>query len=274
MSFSIVIPPFNRDNRGNKLDSFAVRTLKGKPGAALVLCGPGEVFEQIRSVADETCVTKSPTEKGKEKWTHALYFERGVPQSILDLCEDLQRWLSIPSSPSIDFSLSLDWYKQPNDDGDLIHTAAGTLIYHTKYATNPDWSSSKRARRDLLTAMAEVIAGHPSSTRPRLRRLRLGARATDGSFGELLGRDVAKRAGLPPVPMQGPARPPQKQEAARQARRLRAQRSGRWADSAGRRRLPHGPHTRIGCSCCSPCGSHRGTRAHSGEDAEEMRLYG
>lgn len=218
MSFSIVIPPFNRDNRGNKLDSFAVRTLKGKPGAALVLCGPCEVFEQIRSVADGTCVVKSLTEKGKEKWTHALYFEQGVPQSILNLCEDLQRWLSVPSSTSIDFSLSLDWYKRPDDNGDLVHTASGTLIYHTKYATNPDWSSSKRARRDLLTAMAEVIAGHPLFNEASAVTTPPGSKGDGRSFGELLGRDVAKRAGLPFVPMHGPARPPQKQEAARQAR--------------------------------------------------------
>lgn len=218
MSFSIRFPPFSADSRGNKLKSYDVRAHKGDPNSMLMLCGPEEVIAQIAAVAKGTCVERSLSDKGRERWTHALYFQNGVSQEIADLCENLTELLSIPNSASIDLSLSLDWYKQANDEGELVHTPAGQLIYRTKYSNNPTWSSSRQARRDLLKAMSSTIETHPILASARLISTPPGSKGDGSSFGEILGQDVAKQAGREFVPMTGPARAPQKEEIGRNVR--------------------------------------------------------
>lgn len=218
MSFTIHFPPFSRDGRGNKLENFKISAYKGETDTALMLCGPEEVVAQVMAVANGACVTKTLTEKGKEKWTDALYFPDGVPQEIVDLCENLTDWLTIPSSESIDFSLSLDWYKQPGNNGDLVNTPAGKLISYTKYATDPTWPSSRRARIELLGALSDLIATHPLYAEAAVVTSPPGSKGDGQSFGEKLGRDVADKAGFPFAPMNGPARSPQKEEIARDVR--------------------------------------------------------
>ncbi|QIR70709.1 phosphoribosyltransferase [Kocuria sp. KD4] len=218
MEFSINIPPFIPDNRGNKQERYRILDHNGEADALLLLCGPDEVADQVREFAGRAFKNVRLGEKSSKKWTHGFFFPDGVPQDVADLCENLTEWLSIPTSPSLDISLSLDWYKQPNDDGELVHTPAGTLIYRTKYATEPTWSSSRQARRDLLTAMSGVIGTHPLFAQAAVISSPPGSKGDGQSFGEKLGPDVATKTGLPFVAMHGPARPPQKEEIVRDVR--------------------------------------------------------
>lgn len=218
MDFSIFLPPFTSDGRGNKLERYRIQDHNGEAGALLLLCGPDEVADQVILLAEGAFKNVRLGEKSRKKWTHGFFFPDGVPQEVADLCNNLTEWLSIPNSPDIDISLSLDWYKQPNDDGELVHTPAGTLIYRTKYATEPTWSSSRQARRDLLAAMSDLIVAHPLFAVAAVISSPPGSKGDGQSFGEQLGRDVAARVGLPFVPMHGPARAPQKEEIVRKVR--------------------------------------------------------
>ncbi|XAS76037.1 phosphoribosyltransferase [Dermatophilaceae bacterium Sec6.4] len=210
--------PFAADQRGNKLERFLVRDYSEASDVLLLLCGPDEVASQIVAAARGACQAKALSPTGKQNWTHAFYFSRGVPSSVSDLCNDLTTWLTIPARPDIDISLSLDWYKQPCDDGGLADTRAGQLIAFTKYATYPQASGSRKARIELVNALAEVISNHPVFADAELVSSPPGSKGDGTSFGEQLGRDVAKKAARKFVPMNGPAREPQKELIARHVR--------------------------------------------------------
>lgn len=218
MSFDFLFPPFSADARGNKLESFEVRDHKGEKDEVLMLCGPEEVATQVISVSNGACKAKSLSDRGKQTWTHAFYFPEGVPNHVEDLCEALCDLLTIPSTPSIDVSMSLDWYKQPNDEGDLENTRAGRLINYTKYALYPQGSSSQKAWRELVDDMAATIDEHPMFSDAVAVSSPPGSAGDGTSFGERLGRSVAAKASKPFVSMSGPARDPQKEEVARDVR--------------------------------------------------------
>lgn len=213
-----LVPPFTADGRGNKLKRFAIRDHKGDTEAMLMLCGPDEVAAQIVAIAADRCRPKRLTEKGQKNWTHAFHFPEGVSQDVAELCDNLTDWLTIPQSQNIDLSLSLDWYKQPGDDDDLVLTRAGQLISWTKYAKYPQGSSSRQARKDLLTTLAGMIEDHPLLAGAEVVSSPPGSKGDGTSFGEQLGRDVAAKAGRRFVPMNGPARAPQKEEIIRDVR--------------------------------------------------------
>ncbi|NYD67881.1 hypothetical protein [Agromyces atrinae] len=217
MGILLLFPPFAADGRGNKLTKYEICD-DDDSGSELKLCGPDEVAAQIIAVAGDTCVDRQLDDKGRLKWTHALHFPEGVPQEIEDLCEILTNWLSIPNRADLDLSLSLDWYKQPDDEGELVHTPTGELIYRTKYAKEPTWSSSRQARRELLNAMVRAVDTHPMLAAADVISTPPGSNGDGTSFGEILGREIAERAGRPFVPMSGPPRAQQKEEVAREVR--------------------------------------------------------
>lgn len=219
MSFEFFFPTFSADARGNKLKSFEVRDYKGEKNAILLLCGPEEVAAQVISVSNGSCTPKSLTDHRKQTWTHAFYFSKGVPSWIVDLCDALKELLTIPNSPNLDLSMSLDWYKQPGDEGDLENTRAGQLINWTKYAKYPQGSSSREAWSELVNDMAAAIDGHPMFSAAVAVSSPPGSNGDGTSFGERLGRSVAAKAGKPFVLMKGPARAPQKEEIVREVRR-------------------------------------------------------
>lgn len=218
MSFEFFFPPFSADARGNKLKSFEVRDYKGETNAILMLCGPEEVAAQVISVSNGSCKAKSLTDVGKQTWTHAFYFSKGVPTQVTELCHALGELLSIPNSPSLDLSMSLDWYKQPDDEGDLEHTRTGQLIFWTKYAKYPQGSNSRKAWSELVTDMAAAIGRHPMFSAAVAVSSPPGSSGDGTSFGERLGRSVAAKAGKPFLVMKGPARAPQKEEIVRDVR--------------------------------------------------------
>lgn len=183
-----------------------------------MLCGPKEVADQVISVSNGSCKPKTLSDLGKRRWTHAFYFSDGVPSQVVDLCDALCELLTIPSSPSIDASMSLDWYKQPDDEGDLENTRAGQLINYTKYALYPQGSSSRKAWRELVNDMAATIDEHPMLSAAVAVTSPPGSAGDGTSFGERLGRSVAAKVDKPFVSMNGPARDPQKEEVARDVR--------------------------------------------------------
>lgn len=218
MRFSFDIPPFLPDSRGNKLEVFEVRDHGEYSDSLLLLCGPDEVAAQVRLSAGDDLKDVKLGPESRKKWTHAFFFSDGVPQEIIALCEHLTQWLSIPCDPNIDIALSLDWYKRPDDSGELVLTEAGRMIQWTKYAAYPNGSSSRQARKDLISALAETIQTHPALSMADVVTSPPGSKGDGTSFGERLGRDVAAEAGKRFVPTSGPAREAQKEEAGHDVR--------------------------------------------------------
>lgn len=218
MSFDFFFPTFSADARGNKLKSFEVRDYKGEKKVVLMLCGPEEVAAQVISVSNGSCTKKSLTDLGKQTWTHAFYFSKGVPNHVADLCHALSELLTIPNSPSLDLSMSLDWYKQPDDEGGLENTRAGQQINWTKYAKYPQGSTSRKAWSELVHDMAAAIDRHPMLSSAVAVSSPPGSNGDGTSFGERLGRSVAAKADKPFLVMKGPARAPQKEEIVRDVR--------------------------------------------------------
>lgn len=212
------LPPFIPDHRGNKLQSFKIRDYKDKPGNILMLCGPEEVAGQLQAIGGAACVAKELTDKGKEKWTHALYFEDGVPQDIAALAGRLEQWLSIPNSPSLNLCMSVDWFKQPDGNGELVVTDMGRRINYTKYAKYPNGSGSRQARGELYDAMTDFVNSHPVYATTRIVTSPPGSKGDGNSFGERLGREIARRTGKTFVETTGPARAEQKEEVGRDVR--------------------------------------------------------
>jgi len=218
MRISFDIPLFQYDSRGNKLERYEVRDHGDYPNSLLLLIGPDEVADQVRLSAGKALKEVRLGPKSRKRWTHAFFFSRGVPQEIVTLCGHLTEWLSIPCSSNIDITLSLDWYKQPDDSGDLAVTTAGKMIAWTKYAPYPNGSSSRRARRDLIDALGQAINAHPVLAAAAVISTPPGSKGDGSSFGEVLSREVAASVGKRFISTSGPAREPQKEEGAHDVR--------------------------------------------------------
>ncbi|WOQ17590.1 hypothetical protein [Raineyella sp. W15-4] len=203
MRASFTISPFLPDGRGNKLERFEVRDHGNYSDSLLLLCGSDEVAGQVRLSVDNDLENVILGPKSSKKWTHAFFFPKGVPQEIITLCEHLTEWLTIPCSPGIDITLSLDWYKQPGNSGELVLTEAGKLIQWTKYAAFPDGSSSHQARKDLMAALGETIRIHPVLSAAVVATSHPSSKGDWASFGERLDCDVAARVGKRFVPTSG-----------------------------------------------------------------------
>jgi adenine/guanine phosphoribosyltransferase-like PRPP-binding protein len=210
IDWEALFPPYLADLRGGKLKEFKVHP-KGE-GEFLLLCGPVQAFDQLRSAAGSICVAAKLTENAKKTYTHALYFVGGVPTVIVDLAERLRVCLSIPAPAHVDHALALDWYNQPDGEGDIAKTGAGYWIYTTKYATHPQWGTSRQSRREMIAALVEFVHGHPLFGSATAIVTAPGHDADGQSFGEILGREVAQKAGIPFVESTSPGpRPAQKE---------------------------------------------------------------
>ncbi|TQO18525.1 hypothetical protein FB472_0042 [Rhodoglobus vestalii] len=212
IDWGALLPPFTPDQRGGKLDHFQIATMEWVQGEFLLLCGPNEVADQIRQSAGGFCGEARLDRETKKTFTHGIYFPNGVPTFITDLAELLQNCLSIPSPDQVDHAMALDWYNQPNDDGEIVKTEAGYWIWTTKYASHPEYNNSKHSRRQIITALVDFIARHPLFASASAIVTAPGHNADGQGFGEVLAREVANRAGIPFVESTSPGpRPAQKE---------------------------------------------------------------
>ncbi|WP_411699164.1 hypothetical protein [Conyzicola sp.] len=204
IDWGALMSPYPHDGRGGKLLSYAIKPPKDKPGEMLLLCGPEEVADQIWNAAGAICGQATLSEKGKKKYTHAIYFPGGVPDFIKDLAEMLTTCLSIPAPDHVDLAVALDWYNQPDEEGEIVRTTAGYWIWTTKHASHPEFSNSRTSRRQMIAALVTFIESHPLFAEAEAIVTAPGHDADGKSFGEVLAREVAKRVGIPFVESSSP----------------------------------------------------------------------
>ena len=130
-------------------------------GQILLLCASPEVAAQVEALAVGYFRPATLTDAGKRSWTHAYRFPNGVPVDLGLVLQLLKECVTLSARPGVNLAISVDWFKQPNDDGDLVPTDMGRCINYTKYAPYPNGSGSVAARRQLHDAMTELIVRHP-----------------------------------------------------------------------------------------------------------------
>lgn len=211
------LPPFIPDQRGNKLEKFKIGRSKNG-GQVVLLCGPDEVADQILGWFGRACVRSTLNEEGSRTWTHAIRFPDGVPDGLAELLERLRGWVTLTGRADVNLGMSVDWFKQPDDDGDLVVTEMGRRINYTKYAPYPNGSGSVKARGELYDAMIDLIENHPVYSSTALVTSPPGSAGDGNSFGERLGSTLARRTGKTYIRTTGPARAPQKEEGERVVR--------------------------------------------------------
>ena len=213
MNFFINMPAFIPDTRGNKLSAYEVRDAKNGNGQVLVVCCSDETAAQITALGAGICTEAELKDEAKKKWTHGYRFPGGVPAWFPDVLDLLSESVTLIERPGINMGMSVDWYHQPDEEGNLVRTDMGRRIAFTKHAPYPNGSGSRQAWRELIEAMVEFINRHPIYATTNFVTSPPGHKADGKSFGEQLARAVARAAGKTYIEMTAPGPRPEQKEA-------------------------------------------------------------
>lgn len=200
------------DTRGGKITNSEIRPLTGVDQALLLRCDDW-IAEQIDIIGGSACSRATLSDETKRTFNHGFRFSGPVPPEVRAAVAALTDALSMPAPPNVDVAVSLDWYKQPDDDGEIVNTTAGNWITWTKHALYPNGSNSRKARREMVAALVEFIQTHPLYANATAIVTAPGHKADGRGFGEILAREVASKVGIPYVESISPGgeRPQQKE---------------------------------------------------------------
>lgn len=189
---------FIPDRRGNRLEQYEFLAVRGGRSHRLHLRGSGEIAEQFRQDRSGWwCSYRQVLElaEGGEWWTHSLEASGPGPGLSCSLLLDvLSEVLTLPRLPGADLALALDWCKAA--DGDRWRdTLAGKLVAAGRYrSTHP--AAVRAAAAGLAARMAEVVRRHPLLDSADVIVPAPGHDRSVLSFGEWVGREVARTVGL------------------------------------------------------------------------------
>lgn len=202
-------PFFNyHDSRGERLERYEIA--EEEPGNYTVfLDGPDEAAQHVRLCADGryTEVAAAPG----SGFTHAIDIVGRPTPATYDFLNLLTGVVAVPAPPGVDLAVALDFYKAPNEDGEMVDTEMGECIHFTKHAKYPTGSNSRRAWRKLLDAMSGFIEAHYIYNRASAVIAPPGSAGDGNSFGEKLASAVAARVHKEYIPSFGAERQPQKE---------------------------------------------------------------
>jgi hypothetical protein len=191
-----VFPPFMADGRGNRLESYRIRTVKNSEEERLYLCGPNEVATQIQWIAP--CRPMRLQDDHARDWTHRFSYATGVPETVVQTLDLFKEVLVLCVPGAVDAAIALDWYKNPESHEDPMQwedTYAGSLVYRGKYRGDSE------AREELAERLHEVISTHATYAAADYILSVPGHDQTFRSFGERLAGRVAELADKPLVPV-------------------------------------------------------------------------
>ncbi|WP_341998569.1 hypothetical protein MRBLWH7_000340 [Microbacterium sp. LWH7-1.2] len=210
MGLNINWGDFRWEKRGDRIAAHRIATARGE--TALLLDCPDWIRDQIDLIYGPACERREPGEIVAKDFNHGFLFPDGSPDDLQSTVELLSSVLSIPAPPHVDVAITLDWYTQPDGDGELKHTAAGYWINTTKHATHPEWGNSRNSRRLMIDALVKTIQAHPLYANATAIIAAPGHLADGQSFGEVLARDVAAKVGIPFVETTAPGPRQQQKE--------------------------------------------------------------
>jgi hypothetical protein len=179
----------------------------------LYLCGPDGAATQVLLAGGRACHQIEIPKQFAGTYSHGIHFANGVPAEIWALAALLRDdVLTLRRYPHLDCAIVLDWYKEVREDVDPMHwpnTPVGDLIYKGKY-WKEDTPVRKKARTDLVEALADVITKHPLYRDAGSIVTIPGSKGDRLSFGERLASTVAKEVGKPLITTQAGAHEPRK----------------------------------------------------------------
>lgn len=200
------MPPVNwarmfldEDSRGNRLENAQVK--RSGDDLFLDLLCVGDIAEQFFVALGERGRRPSWVEIATTDWTHRIRFDGPYHQWLKDLIDLLQRVLTLRTHPQLDMAIALDFHSIPPDpdhpEKGWTRTGDGDLVYR-KYFKREYSESKKRVGRagtELTNRLVAVIDAHPLY-REATRVIVVPSTSNPWRFGELLGRSVAKKAGI------------------------------------------------------------------------------
>jgi predicted amidophosphoribosyltransferase len=157
---TIRIPGYDYDTRGNRLSLAQIRALPSRPGRnRLYLKASDRIATQVEDAlaASRPQALELREQDLDQDWTHRWEFEGTLPTEVSELINLLKEVLTLECSTELDVALALDFYKDPEEDGDgnvtWHDTESGRLVYRAKY------SGSAVAREAAWNRMADRLAG-------------------------------------------------------------------------------------------------------------------
>jgi hypothetical protein len=216
------------DKRGSRLQRHEFLAVSGRRSHLLRIRGSAEIAEQFCQDRSGWCSYRPMPELagGGEWWTHSLEgggAGPGLPSAAL--AELLGEVLTLPRLPGADLVLALDWYKvvdagapggkggSPSSKGGSPsskrgspgskrgrwhETFAGKLVAAGRHrAIHPD--AVQAAATSLAELMAAVTMRHPLLAAATVIAAAPGHDRSILSFGEWVGREVARQARVPAV---------------------------------------------------------------------------
>ena len=195
-------PPFYSDSRGNRLESWTVTRARGE--SFLLLRGPAEAAQQVQAAAPGYQSRPLSPEAIAQGWTHAFFLPQPPPgqlpvsPSVQQLLALLQEIVSVPISPEVDFSLALDWYKNPIGDDPYMwpNTEVGELVASGKYRYRSQPVPQATAGIALADRLRNAIGRHPLLQGASIVLDVPGHDNRRVSFGSRLAATVAERSGV------------------------------------------------------------------------------
>jgi adenine/guanine phosphoribosyltransferase-like PRPP-binding protein len=194
---TILLPPFIRDSRGNRLQKAATRKIRDSDHTRLYLSGPEEVAKQLVWALQGSGARQILlSDEQKRHWTHRIHVNGAIPEHASGLIELLKRVLTLTEREPLDVAIALDFYKDPESNEDpqkWKDTAAGSMVNAAKYYGNLE------ALEDLAESLAQVIRQHPLYAGADYIVAVPGHKSDHTSFGERLAEAVAEKVNKPVV---------------------------------------------------------------------------
>jgi hypothetical protein len=195
-------PLFYSDPRGSRLESWTLTGAQG--GTILWLRGPAEAARQVQAAAPWYQSLPLSPDAIVQGWTHSFLEPQplagppSVSRHVQQLLTLLQEIVSVPSSPAVDFSLALDWYKKPEGEDPYRwpNTAVGELVSSGKYRYRLQPEPQAMAGIALADRLCDAISRHPLLQGASTILDVPGHDTRRVSFGSRLAATVAGRMGV------------------------------------------------------------------------------
>jgi len=207
---------FIPDRRGNRLERYSFEVAADRRSHRLLLrasTGIAGQFQNITPAGPDYRLTGIGI-LAPPGWTHCLEAPGAPDATARELAELLSEAITLPTLPSVEFAIAMDWYKVPADGvdpRDWRNTPDGQRVYVGKYWTSTPEAMAE-AGRALVRRLVGVIQRHPVLASADVVVAVPGHDRTYLSFGERIGASVGSALGLPLVRVTTPRefRPPAK----------------------------------------------------------------
>lgn len=207
----IVIPRYNIDSRGNRLEVWATRTVADTGRVRLYVGAPAAVAQQIR-----TCLVKWPARTLpvpadlEHEYTDCFEIDGPIPPEVEELLTVLGEVLTLEVASEVDAAFALDFYKVPPSDetpGEWTNTDAGELVSRAKHKAGA--KVNEMAQREISGRLAHVVNSHPLLRDVDAVVSIPGSKTRFWSAGERIAIKLAKELNRPMVRTTGkhPERP-------------------------------------------------------------------